>query len=377
MPTRPKRNLSAGTTGGAGGLGVQKDVGNERLRTGIVNTASLAPPNPNPPSGTPPSLYTSALSSTIEVGDAATQGADPGFARGTHEHAVPAPVAPANVTKAAASAGASLKVAREDHKHDVTTAVAGASAPGDAAAEGAASSLGRSDHKHSRESFGADPAQIDVGDAQAAGVAATISHSDHQHALLAPGVPTNSAPADVAAAGTSAKVSREDHLHGREAVVTGFPGFGADPAQIDVGDAQAGGASATASHSDHQHALLAPAAPTTSAFGDVASSGAAAKVSREDHLHGREADPVTAHVAAGDPHAGYQKESEKDVASGYAGLNASSRTTKGVDTTDDVIIDLATKGLVMKDAQGTPHYWRLSVSTLGVLTTTDLGTSKP
>jgi len=69
--------------------------------------------------------------------------------------------------------------------------------------------------------------------------------------------------------------------------------------------------------------------------------------------------------------------SEKNAANGYAGLNAVSRTTKGVDTTDDVVIDLATKGLVLKDTQGTPHYWRVTISTLGVLTTTDLGTTKP
>lgn len=67
----------------------------------------------------------------------------------------------------------------------------------------------------------------------------------------------------------------------------------------------------------------------------------------------------------------------KNNANGYAGLNASSRTTKGVDTTDDVIIDLATKGLVLKDTQATPHYWRVTISTTGVLTTTDLGTTKP
>lgn len=46
-------------------------------------------------------------------------------------------------------------------------------------------------------------------------------------------------------------------------------------------------------------------------------------------------------------------------------------------TVNDVIIDLATKGLVLKDTQGTPHYWRVTVSTLGVLTTSDLGTGLP
>lgn len=67
----------------------------------------------------------------------------------------------------------------------------------------------------------------------------------------------------------------------------------------------------------------------------------------------------------------------KNTANGYAGLNASSRVTKGTDTTDDLIIDLATKGLVLKDTQGTPHYWRLTISNVGALVTTDLGTTKP
>lgn len=56
---------------------------------------------------------------------------------------------------------------------------------------------------------------------------------------------------------------------------------------------------------------------------------------------------------------------------------AGARTLKGVLATDDVIIDLAAKGLVLKDTQATPHYWRVSVSVLGVLTTTDLGTALP
>lgn len=76
-------------------------------------------------------------------------------------------------------------------------------------------------------------------------------------------------------------------------------------------------------------------------------------------------------------HSRHEDSANKNAANGYAGLNASSRTTKGVDTTDDIIIDLATKGLVLKDTQGTPHYWRVTISTLGALTTTDLGTSKP
>jgi hypothetical protein len=43
--------------------------------------------------------------------------------------------------------------------------------------------------------------------------------------------------------------------------------------------------------------------------------------------------------------------------------------------TDDLIIDLDTKGLVLKDTNA--HYWRLTVDTAGALVTTDLGTGKP
>ena len=70
-----------------------------------------------------------------------------------------------------------------------------------------------------------------------------------------------------------------------------------------------------------------------------------------------------------------QNISGKDAASGYAGLNTVSRTTKGVDTTDDVITDSTTKGPVMKSPNG--HYWRAAISNLGVVTWTDLGTTKP
>lgn len=65
----------------------------------------------------------------------------------------------------------------------------------------------------------------------------------------------------------------------------------------------------------------------------------------------------------------------KDAVSGYAGLNSVSRTIKGIDTTDDVITDSTTKGLVMKSPNA--HYWRLTISNVGAITTTDLGTTKP
>ena len=156
-----------------------------------------------------------------------------------------------------------------------------------------------------------------------------------------------------------------------------------------------------------------PAASVTSetAFGILAAVGTSLLYARADHTHGTPTDPLSTSVftdhsarhenggADGISIAGlsgeaadaqppkshdntahstaYQAASEKDSASGYAGLNSVSRMTKGVDTTDDVIVDLATKGLVLKDTQGTPHYWRGTISTLGVLTFADLGTSKP
>ncbi len=56
--------------------------------------------------------------------------------------------------------------------------------------------------------------------------------------------------------------------------------------------------------------------------------------------------------------------------------------TQGTDTilgvqTSDVALNDATKGLILKDTQGTPHYWRVTVSNLGALVISDLGTSLP
>lgn len=87
---------------------------------------------------------------------------------------------------------------------------------------------------------------------------------------------------------------------------------------------------------------------------------------------------VVAHVALPDPHIQYQNEAEKDAASGYAGLDANSRVTNGVKAADDLIIDLATKGLVLKDTAGTPHYWRVTIDqTIPTLVLTDLGAVSP
>lgn len=49
--------------------------------------------------------------------------------------------------------------------------------------------------------------------------------------------------------------------------------------------------------------------PGSSTFGDAAAQGSSESVARLDHAHGREANPVTAHEAASDPHTGYRLES--------------------------------------------------------------------
>lgn len=44
-------------------------------------------------------------------------------------------------------------------------------------------------------------------------------------------------------------------------------------------------------------------------------------------------------------------------------------------TSYDVAVIDATKGIILKDTQGTPHYWRVTINNSGVLQTADLGTS--
>lgn len=44
-------------------------------------------------------------------------------------------------------------------------------------------------------------------------------------------------------------------------------------------------------------------------------------------------------------------------------------------TNYDVAVIDATKGIILKDTQGTPHYWRVTINNSGVLQTADLGTS--
>lgn len=51
--------------------------------------------------------------------------------------------------------------------------------------------------------------------------------------------------------------------------------------------------------------------------------------------------------------------------------------TQNISNESDIAIDDDTKGIILKDNAGTPHYWRVTVNTSGTLVTTDLGTSLP
>jgi hypothetical protein len=56
-----------------------------------------------------------------------------------------------------------------------------------------------------------------------------------------------------------------------------------------------------------------------------------------------------------------------------ARLNATSLTL----ASNDLVCGTATKGLVLKDTQATPHYWRVTISNVGAIVTSDIGTSAP
>ncbi len=156
-----------------------------------------------------------AAAGTIAVADAAAVGTAETFARSDHQHALPAPAAPADVTKAAAAAGAATTVARADHKHDVATAAPGAVEIGDSAVEGTSTSLARADHQHSVAAPAA-PANVTKA-AAAAGVSADAARADHKHDI------DTAAPADIGTAnaeGSATSVARADHVHDHGAQTT-------------------------------------------------------------------------------------------------------------------------------------------------------------
>jgi hypothetical protein len=58
-----------------------------------------------------------------------------------------------------------------------------------------------------------------------------------------------------------------------------------------------------------------------------------------------------------------------------AAFDGSDRMNRGVDTTQDLIVTDTLKGMVLTSPNG--HYWRATIGNTGILTWTDLGTTKP
>lgn len=51
------------------------------------------------------------------------------------------------------------------------------------------------------------------------------------------------------------------------------------------------------------------------------------------------------------------------------------RITNGIDTTDEIIVDSTTAGIVLKSPD--LNYWRATISNAGVVTWTNIGATKP
>jgi len=141
------------------------------------------------------------------------------------------------------------------------------------------------------------------GAASNAGAATTYSRGDHTHGTPADPVPTHNGLATVHASATTIggkAIPSAGFEPASSAIQTHIGGTGSPHTAAGVG-AEASGAVAT-------HTALA-----TGVHGAGASTLATAATL---------ATAISDHAGAADPHTGYQKESEKGAANGYAGLGA-------------------------------------------------------
>lgn len=69
---------------------------------------------------------------------------------------------------------------------------------------------------------------------------------------------------------------------------------------------------------------------------------------------------------------------DQNLASVYSAIQILAQQIDTVLTlSEDIRIDSGSRGLVLKDNQATPHYWRITVSNVGALIVTDIGTTLP
>lgn len=244
-----------------------------------------------------------ATPSTQAFGDAAAEGTADTFTRGDHKHGIPADPVTAHAAAADPHTGY-LKEADWNARGDLMSATA--------------------DNTPAVLTVGADDRILMADAAAATGLK-----------WVAPATPSTQAFGDAAAEGTGDTFTRGDHKHGIPAdPVTAHAGA-ADPhtgyvleslldAKGDLIAASADNTPAKVTVGADDTILMADAAagaglkwvasatPSTQAFGDAAAVGTGDTFTRGDHKHGMPADPVTAHVAAGDPHTQYATNAEFD-----------------------------------------------------------------
>lgn len=116
------------------------------------------------------------------------------------------------------------------------------------------------------------------------------------------------------------------------------PAAGPD-ANVTVDAAGAAGTASTFARSGHGHQVGTDSGvASTQAFGDAATAGTSGTIQRQGHKHAMPADPVTAHVAAGDPHTGYVLESLLDTKGDLIAASADNTPAKLMVGADDTIL---------------------------------------
>lgn len=273
----------------------------------------------NPTWASTVALTSSVTPQGIDVGDAAIIGTSTEAARADHQHALPTPAAPADITKAAASAGTSTTVARADHKHDVTTAAA--VAVGTANAEGTATTLARSDHTH-----------------QVTGL--VITGQTRGDILYFNGT------AWVRFAPGTAGLYLQTQGSGADPVwsnVIGASLASTTPANVDKSAASVG-VGATAARADHKHDISTAAVVT---IGTANAEGTATTLARSDHVHnhGNQAGG-TLHAVATSSVAGFMSATDKTnldaLVTGAAQLIAHTESDAAASTTSATFTNKAT-----------------------------------
>ena len=123
------------------------------------------------------------------------------------------------------------------------------------------------------------------------------------------------------------------------------------PNVIEPDDAAAVGVINFAARRDHEHGIVTAVAGA-STFADAAAEGSATSFARSDHRHSREANPVTAHEAAGNPHPGYATDGDLTTHAGAGDPHPGYVLESLIDAAADLIVGTAadTVGRLAKGA---------------------------